>query len=462
MGYDITFKSSARSAAVSSGDSLSNNAYSSLTTFHVNSITGNDTNPGSELSPWKTPAKAFATLTAGQRALYRGDFSGSTALGTSGNLHSANTGTSSAAPIVHMGHPDYSMPTFVLGNDQMIYTNENNVAKYVILRKLDVSQDPAANFSAGGNWGLVRWIYDNDCTGSGIEFCHLHNSNANGGGANTAGVSAFADWPGLYVKQTKIHDIAYSGAFTNKNSCGVQSYRSPGIAIDNCEIYNAYSLLFMKQCYYGNPTTASFSVPSTMRAHKNKLHNGGTAYNLSEAGGADLKHHEGAEFTGNLVYTCDTAHFTEAWENTEQNTDLLIEYNTIGHDVPWGILINAFTNVRARKNVILASQYLLGTYNHGGSDTYARQYSEVNNNRYYQGGGQWATNVDSGVTNYGTLSAWQGSYPGSHLTATPDVNSAVITSLASNFVDATNHDYTRIGSLAGFDGGHQSDCGPNW
>jgi hypothetical protein len=213
---------------------------SAVTADRFVSTTGSDLNIGSEASPWLTPAKAMATLTAGQTCAMRGGV-----YAYSSALAPTNSGTQ-GNPITLMAYPGET-PVLDRG-----FTSANG-------ETANIYATSCFNFD-GRNWwtldgleikrgwgAIITYAENANTTGIVVQHCNVHSHVTSDNGAaffmNGGGSNIAID---CVIHSNLIHDRVVS---TRPNTGhGVIMFHSLRAVITHNEIYNVGGGVYFKHC----------------------------------------------------------------------------------------------------------------------------------------------------------------------------------------------------------------------
>lgn len=305
-----------------------------------------DTNPGTELLPWKTIQRA-----AGNQSLSPGDI----VLVKDGIYTELNSGSNNTQilgiRIQANGTPDNRI-TFknfpghkpIIDQEGGTYSvgfmNEGTQASYITIDGFEIRNT--------GNGIFLLW---GNPIGFTIQNNYIHHMNGNPG----SNVAAVNNWGGknTIVRNNIIHTISVDNDFNNINAGGIITYSAEDMIIENNEIYNTAIGIRIKR-----PAGDDVNGPIIRR---NILRNLDIGINYSEAGSNGLSHGN-LLAVNNLMYNVRLGIVLNASTTLLPSKNISIYNNTILSDsagifLMWAIGVNIYNNI-----TITASNYALGEY----------------------------------------------------------------------------------------------------
>lgn|GEM_PF-1387440 len=205
----------------------------SLAANYYIAMNGNDSNPGTEASPWRNPwLIANKTLSPGDTVYIKaGAYSIISQSWTNYNcptIHPRQSGTS-ANRITIRNYPGDSVTlstTSGVGSN-VIGICEDNPVDYITIDGFEVTGAAVMAFSSGSK-----------LDGTTIQNMVIHDIN-NTACDNTSGIRLENVGPGSLIKNNKIYNV--NNSCGDANATGMTIYFSSGVTIENNEVYNTRS-----------------------------------------------------------------------------------------------------------------------------------------------------------------------------------------------------------------------------
>ena len=348
--------------------------------FYV-ATNGNDSNPGTQASPWRTIRRAGSALSAGDRVIVSaGVYSGQVTVANSGSAENnrvvfeAAVGQSVVVDAGMSGHGFY-----LLGKN------------YVTIRGFEIRNAAPAGVLTDFNSSYVV-----------VENCYIHHIDSSSQGDNTGGIR-FDGCDNCVARNNVIYDVRVMGTYTQfangSNSAGIHSFRGSNLRIENNEISRAYNGVYHKQ---------SAGIKGAI-IQRNIIRDVTRGTYYSVAGAGDPRHFD-QELYENIFYRVTQAVFADPYDaDTISRTFRIYNnvFDTDPKDEHGTISIAGFEDVRIRDNIFYVGSQdrSITTFRPSGAPL-GWHIAESDRNIFYPVA-RFATNMYSGQAESTSLSAWQ-------------------------------------------------------
>jgi len=363
----------------------------------------NDTNPGSEVLPWKTIQKAADTLTAGNRVLVKsGEY---TELPDRypdkpvKGIKPQKSGTDNN-PIIYQEAPGH----------RVIINQQNQGSGFYLVNKAYITIK-GFEIKNAYDGGIYANYTNNNIV---IEDNHIHHVDGSRG-ANIGAVR-LNGCSNCVVRNNKLHDVKVGGDQTNQNGAGVHSFDMTNALIENNEIFNVASGVFHKR-------SGSVNIPGAV-IRRNIIHDThlyGLYYSVSGAG--DKAHYQQNVYE-NIFYNIGNACvYASVNETSSLSQGIYIYNNTFDGS---GVFLTGFAGAEIYNNIFYKTQgwgkYAIITTNQYG---HTSRLDYAGNNLYFDNGTNILDLYGAKERKFNSLDEWKNANPSEveTLNIIPGINS---------------------------------------
>ena len=405
--------------------------------FYVNKDhpSANDQNPGSEALPWKSIQHGVNQMSPGQRLYVRESttpyFEPYRFYGTDIGGISINVSGTSTKKIYIEGYP----------GDKVVINQKRGMSIYKAEDgTLDVPADSkslSGFYIHKGNHIVIKNFEITQCHGSCvmmnpgasnvgivIENNHIHHAY---GTDNIGGIRLDHTDDGI-VRNNIIHDIytnrRTNNIYTNEPygfDSGIHGYEPGNCLIEHNVIYNVDRGIFSK-------SSDRDGLDSHTVRRNVFYHNSHSAFSMEVQGGGSPPALN-AKFYENIVYDSIAGVTSDLYETNAQSTNIDI-YNNTFHNLTNGVGLKGQVGIEIHSNIFSEIQGMnIGTVYPGATYANINKIDYIDNNLYFNGGGDWFLELYSPNEELiRSLASWQQAFTNSKLTvlsSNPDVNSIV-------------------------------------
>jgi len=214
-------------------------------TYYLDAVNGNDSNPGTSDSPWKTLSKAQSTISDGDTVKLRdgnyGDFTEYNISHTTWTTYQADTGCSPAFTGIHFdGMTDRDI-YLIFDGITVNYDGSDNAAielrhgKHLKLLNMNViGCGYLLSHGLGGRMGVYLWQNIDDVT---IDNCNFYGSGSGRLAGFTTAIYGSSD--ALTISDCNISEcyegIVTGGGTVSISDCNIFTLASDGILFGSCD-----------------------------------------------------------------------------------------------------------------------------------------------------------------------------------------------------------------------------------
>ena len=333
---------------------LASNVYGVEYYVDQSHASANDTNPGSEVLPWKTISHAAQTVVAGdtvwvKAGTYTEILSDSLPLD---GLKVKNSGTAgNVITFAAVNGEDVIIDQQGLGSGFQLFSKS-----YIVIEGFEIK-----NAVGGG-----VFIYDG---GEYITIRNNHIHHIDGPtGSNVGGITFSAVKNGL-IQNNLIHDV-YVGGQHYQNAAGIHSYGMENTTIEYNTILNTYNGIYHKKS-----SGAKGLLVRNNFFHQNEK---GIWYSIQGTGSPP---HINQEVYNNIFYQNTMGISASVHETSTASTGLFVANNTF---IECGIGLRGMSNVQIWNNIFYNSnKHALSTANDSGGGMHPTSITYLDHNAYY-------------------------------------------------------------------------------